>query len=200
MSRYPARIEHDETGYAISFRDIPEALAGGENLEDAKAEAAGALRTAMEFYFEDRRPVPAPSAAREGEIFISLPVSVDAKVMLLNTMLAQNVTAAELARRMGVRPQEVNRIIDLHHATKIDTLAEALAALGVELALQAGVAGVPVDAIQRAIKAAEAARAAIAAMTQAQDALAEVVSQAPTAPERGSASRARRRRVSGMAA
>jgi len=31
---------------------------------------------------------------------------------------------------MGTRPQEVQRIVDLGHATKIDTIAAALKALG----------------------------------------------------------------------
>jgi antitoxin HicB len=32
-----------------------------------------------------------------------------------------------------VRPQEITRILDLHHATKIDTLAIAFRALGYRL-------------------------------------------------------------------
>jgi antitoxin HicB len=53
--------------------------------------------------------------------------------MLLNEMIAQRVRPADLARRMGIKPQEVNRIIDLNHSTKIDTVAAATAALGKEL-------------------------------------------------------------------
>jgi antitoxin HicB len=66
---------------------------------------------------------------------IELRTSVAAKVLLLNAMLAQNITSAELARRMHTRPQEVNRVIDLGHATKIDTIASALAARGMRLEL-----------------------------------------------------------------
>ena len=36
---------------------------------------------------------------------------------------------------MGIKPQEVNRIVDLEHATKIDTLAAAFKVLGRELEL-----------------------------------------------------------------
>jgi antitoxin HicB len=53
----------------------------------------------------------------------------------LNEMISQQVTAAELARRLHTRPQEVNRVIDLAHTTKIDTIASALAALGKRLQL-----------------------------------------------------------------
>jgi antitoxin HicB len=38
---------------------------------------------------------------------------------------------------MKAAPQEINRIIDLHHSTKIDRVAEALASLGKRLTLVA---------------------------------------------------------------
>jgi antitoxin HicB len=61
---------------------------------------------------------------------VELPPSIAAKVLLLNTMLEQRVTAAELARRLHTSPQSVNRLVNLAHATKIDTVAVALKALG----------------------------------------------------------------------
>ena len=93
--------------------------------EEALALAADALTTAMDFYFEDRRRVPVPSAPKRGQVMVDLPPSVAAKVLLLNEMLRQQVRPAELARRMNVRPQEVNRLTDLHHPTKIDTISLA---------------------------------------------------------------------------
>jgi antitoxin HicB len=134
--KYPAKFETGETGAVIvTFRDIPEAIAQGDDEADAVAEGASALLTAMDFYFEDRRPVPLPSEPVEGERLIGLPLSASAKVLLLNEMLAQKVRPADLARLMELKPQEVNRIVDLEHATKIDTLAAAFKALGRELEL-----------------------------------------------------------------
>ncbi|ACC71036.1 type II toxin-antitoxin system HicB family antitoxin [Paraburkholderia phymatum] len=133
MLRYPALFEPDGDGFAVSFRDIPEALTSGETMEEARAMAADALLTAMDFYFEDRRPVPEPSKAKKGEELVALPASVSAKVLLLNEMIRQQVTPSELARRLGTSPQVVNRIVDVKHATKIDTIAEALEALGKHL-------------------------------------------------------------------
>jgi len=135
MFRYPARLKADEVGFTVTFRDIPEAITAGETREEAIEMAADALATAVDFYFEDKRPVPLPSDPKRGETLIELRTSVTAKVLLLNAMLAQQVTPAELARRMHTRPQEVNRVIDLGHATKIDTIASALAALGMRLEL-----------------------------------------------------------------
>jgi antitoxin HicB len=134
--KYPATFTPaDEGGFVVTFRDIPEAITQGDDEAEALNMAADALLTAMDFYFEDRRPVPPPSEPADGERLIELPLSASAKVMLLNEMLTQKVRAADLARLMGLKPQEVNRIIDLHHATKIDTLTAAFKALGRELDL-----------------------------------------------------------------
>lgn len=137
MFRYPARLIPERTGFAVKFRDIPEALTCGSTREEAIDMARDALATAMDFYFEDKRVVPLPSVPRRGDVLIDLPASVAAKVLLLNAMLAKKVTAAELARRLHTRRQEINRVIDLRHTTKIDTIEAALAALGMHLQLSA---------------------------------------------------------------
>ena len=67
---------------------------------------------------------------------MDLPVSVSAKVLLLNEMIAQGKRPAELAHLMNARPQEVTRLVDLHHPTKIDTIAAALLAMGRRLDLR----------------------------------------------------------------
>jgi antitoxin HicB len=135
---YPAHFEPaEEGGFVITFRDIPEAIAQGDDEAEALSEAASALMSAMEFYFEDGRAVPCPSKAQEGERPIPLPASVACKILLLNEMLAQKVGPSELARRMGTSPQVVNRLVDLHHPTKIDKVEEALGRLGKHLELVA---------------------------------------------------------------
>lgn len=129
--QYPARFEPaPEGGFVATFRDIPEAITQGDTEAEAMGMAEDALVTAMAFYFDDRRPVPSPSAPAPEEKLVALPPSVTAKVLLLNEMLAQRVTPSELARRLGTRPQDVNRLTDLNHATKIDTIAKAMACLG----------------------------------------------------------------------
>jgi antitoxin HicB len=133
--KFPAVFTSDGAGFVVTFRDIPEAITQGDNEAEALAMARDALITAMDFYFEDQRTVPRPSEAQAGERLIALPASLSAKILLLNEILAQAVIPAELARRMGVKPQEVTRILDLAHATKIDTVAAAVSALGKELEL-----------------------------------------------------------------
>lgn len=136
MQKYPARFDPaDEGGYTVTFRDIPEAITQGDDLAEAEAMARDALVSAMEFYFEAGRAVPAPSKAEKGERLVELPASVAVKVALLNARLATGARPADVARAMGVKPQEMTRVFDLGHATKIDTVAAALAAMGYELEL-----------------------------------------------------------------
>jgi antitoxin HicB len=134
---YPAKVEPDGDGWMVSFPDIPEALTSGATKEEALEMAAFALQTAMEFYFEDKRPVPLPSKIHKGLEAVQLPASLAAKVLLLNEMLKQKVRPSELARRLGTTAQEVNRLTNLTHTSKIDGVAAALAALGKRLELRA---------------------------------------------------------------
>lgn len=134
---YPVILEPDGDGWMAHFPDIPEALTGGETREETLANARDALLTAFEFYFEDERPVPMPSQIPGAEL-VEVPLSIWSKILLLNTMLERRIPQVELARLLGTRKQEVQRLIDLRHATKIDTIARAMAALGKPLRLSAG--------------------------------------------------------------
>ncbi len=132
--KYPAQfMPSPEGGFVVTFRDIPEAITQGDTEQEALDMAADVLLSSMDFYIEDQRLVPEPSAPLEGERVIELPASAVAKLLLLNEMLRQNIKPADLARKLNTSPQTVNRLIDLHHATKIDALQSAAKALGKSL-------------------------------------------------------------------
>lgn len=135
---YPVRLKAaDEGGYIVTFPDIPEAITQGEDIEDALQHAADALESALDFYFEARRRIPMPSAPKRGQRTVELSPSVAAKVLLLNEMLRQKVRPAELARRIGTTPQEVSRLTNLRHSSKIDRVDAAMRALGKRLIVRA---------------------------------------------------------------
>lgn len=137
MLSYPVKIKKDTNGsLLITFPDIPEAATSAHNESKALALALEALESALEFYFEDGRAVPMPSVAKRGQLTVTLPASMSAKVLLLNEMIAQKVRPADLARLLHTTPQVVNRLTNLRHATKIDGLVEAFQALGKKLELR----------------------------------------------------------------
>ena len=130
--RFPVTLTPDKVdgGFVVTFPDIPEAITQGDTVKEALSMAQDALETALEFYFEDKRAVPAPSKPKRGQNVIELSASLSAKVLLLNEMVTQNVRPAELARRLNTTPQEVNRLTNLRHTTRIDAIAAALHAMG----------------------------------------------------------------------
>ena len=137
MRAYPVTLTQDGKFVKVNFPDIPEALTQGKDREEALVMAKEALELAMEFYFEDRRPVPEPSKAKRGQAVIELSASLSAKVLLLNEMLRQKVRPVELARRLQTTPQEVNRLTNIRHTSRIDGIAVALKALGKTMEIRA---------------------------------------------------------------
>lgn len=127
---YPAKFEQEDSSYNVTFRDIPEAITCGDDWNDAINMAEDALLTAMDFYFKDHRQVPMPSELQKDEVLVTIPVRGFAKILLLNTMIEQNISNIELAKRLKLRLQEVQLIIDPKHSTKIDIIARALSAIG----------------------------------------------------------------------
>ena len=90
MLKYPARFEPvEEGGFLVTFRDVPSAITQGDTIDEALFMAADALATAMDFYFEDLRPVPTPSGVEEGEELVALSESMSDKVLVFNEMLAK---------------------------------------------------------------------------------------------------------------
>jgi antitoxin HicB len=139
MLAYPVKLTPDKKdgGFVVTFPDIPEAMTQGETVEEALNMAKDALETALDFYFDGQRPVPQPSKQKRGQHMVQLPISIAAKVLLLNEMIRQRVRPAELARRLHTTPQAVNRLVNLRHASKIDGIAGAMKVLGKTLEIRA---------------------------------------------------------------
>jgi antitoxin HicB len=135
--KYPASFKPDPEagGLVVTFRDIPEAITQGDDDAEAMTMAEEVLLSSIEYYLRQKRPVPASSEPQPNERMVALPAIVAAKVLLLNEMLAQGVGPSELARRMGTIPQNVNRLIDVRHTSKLESVEQAVKALGKHLEL-----------------------------------------------------------------
>ena len=138
MLKYPLTLKLDRAhgGYVVTFPDVPEAITQGDTKEDALLQATDALETALDFYFEERRKIPLPSMPKCNQAVVELPVSTTAKVLLLNEMIVQSIRPADLARRLNTSPQEINRLTNIRHTTRIDGIERALNAMGRRLELR----------------------------------------------------------------
>lgn len=135
MLAYPYILTPDDNGtLLVTFPDIPEAVAVGEDEDTAKIEAIDGLICALEGYFEDRKAVPVPlPSENDGEHVVVLPALETAKILLLNEMVQQNVKKAEMARRLDVHMPQIDRLLNLRHNTKLDFLEKAAEKLGKNL-------------------------------------------------------------------
>jgi antitoxin HicB len=134
MLTYPVKLEPDTNGsLLVTFPDLPEAITAGDDQEHALAMGLDALITALDFYFDDKRPIPLPSKVRKGQLSVTLPALITAKVLLANEMLSQGVRKAELARRLNVHMPQVDRLLDLKHSSKLDAIESAFKQLGLQL-------------------------------------------------------------------
>jgi antitoxin HicB len=131
MLNYPVTLTKDSNGtYLVEVLDLPEANSVGDDEDEALLNAVEAIETALEIYFDERRPVPVPSKARKGQSIVALSALEEAKVLLWNEMHAQNVKKAELARRLNVHMPQVDRLFDLKHSSKFEFVEQAAKALG----------------------------------------------------------------------
>ena len=124
-----------EGGFVVTCRDVPEVVTQGESIEEAISEAEGALEAAIEMRIEDGMSIPVPSARKRGEHFAGLPVGTAMKAALHVSMQEQNVSKAELARRLGLDEKEARRMLDPKHGTKVPALERALHVLGKRIEL-----------------------------------------------------------------
>ncbi|MGH8521986.1 MAG: type II toxin-antitoxin system HicB family antitoxin [Gammaproteobacteria bacterium] len=128
---YPVSLEPaEEGGFVVTFPAVPEAITQGEDEEEALARAADALETALEFYTEEGRDLPKPGKPRRGQRSVRPSALICVKLAVYQTMRDEGVRKAELARRLGWHLPQVDRLLDLHHASRLDQAEAALHALG----------------------------------------------------------------------
>lgn len=135
MEAYPVTLERDGDTILVGFPDIPQAHTFGDSEDEALARAVAALETAIAALMSDRRPVPRGSPAR-GRRTVTLPPLSAVKVALYGAMRKAGVTKAELARRLAWHAPQVDRLLDLRHASRLDQLDQALRAIGKRLVVR----------------------------------------------------------------
>ncbi|MGO9095861.1 MAG: type II toxin-antitoxin system HicB family antitoxin [Bryobacteraceae bacterium] len=132
--RYPVQLAVGDTGaVSVSFPDFPEAHTFGEDESEALARAVDALKTALSMYVDARQAIPAPSRLKRRQKAVALPLLTEAKLALYEAMRSGRVGKAELARRLNWRLPQVDRLLDLMHASRLDRIEDAFRALGLRL-------------------------------------------------------------------
>jgi antitoxin HicB len=137
MRAYPAILTPDPNGgFTVTFRDVPEAITEGDTREEALLRAEDALESALAMYIAAKEPLPVPSNAEAGEEIVPLSALGMAKTALYDAMREQDVGRAELARRLRWHLPQVSRVLDPRHASRMEHVEAALAALGLRLIVE----------------------------------------------------------------
>lgn len=131
MLSYPVKLTPDDNDTVlVSAPDFPELTTFGEDEEDALWHAVDALEEAIAARMQTREDVPEPSRGRRR---VALPTQTALKVLLYQAMRRKRVRKAELARRLHWHAPQVDRLLDLRHASRLDQIDAAANALGLEL-------------------------------------------------------------------
>lgn len=129
MFDYPVILTPDDDTVLVTFPDIPEALTFGANKEEAMLNAIDALETALSFYVDARKHLPEPSITPDLPT-VRPSVLEGIKLAIYREMTLQGIRKADLARRLGWKAPQVDRLFDLGHASRLDQLEAAAKALG----------------------------------------------------------------------
>jgi len=137
MYSYPVKLEPDDNGtILLTFPDLPGAVTFGDDEADVLARGIDALETMMIGLMGDKADIPAPSRPRARQRTVTLPSLSAAKVGLYQAMRSQGVKKADLGRRLGLHMPQIDRLLDLKHASRLDQVEAALRALGKEISIE----------------------------------------------------------------
>jgi len=136
MIHYPALFEPDaeKGGVVVTFPDFEWGVTQGETEAEAIKMSQDALICIIEETIRQHKNLPRPSKLRSKKYRdIAVPALADAKIQLYEAMRAGRVQKAELARRMGIPRQQIERLLDLQHSSRLEQIESAFRALNKRL-------------------------------------------------------------------
>ena len=137
MFEYPVTLTPEDNGTVlVTFADVPEAITFGADEDEALLNAIDALETGLSFYVEERKPLPTASKPKKGQKTLRPAALESAKLGVYASMTEQGIKKAELARRLGWHMPQVDRLLDLRHASKLDQIEAAAHVLGKQIYIQ----------------------------------------------------------------
>ncbi len=136
MISYRVNLEKDGDTVLVTSPDFPELVTFGADRDDALSYAVGAFSEAIAARISDREEIPPPSKGKVSDPRVSLPIQSEMKLRLYQSMWLEGVKKADLARKMNLHRQEIDRLLDFNHATNLTKLEQAFAVLGKSLNIE----------------------------------------------------------------
>ena len=135
MWTFAVDLTPDDNGTVLAtVRDVPGAHTFGDDAADALARAEDALITMLEARIQAREPIPTPRRVKGGPS-VTLSPLVGLKLSLYEAMREAGIGKAALARLLRVHLPQVDWLLDLEHASRLDAVVDALRAVGRDVAI-----------------------------------------------------------------
>ena len=135
---FPCNIRPDEEeggwGFVVSFPDIYGANTGGKTFKESIILAEDCMVVALSAYVDLGRDLPTPSPYQDGQELLTVQPLIAAQLDLYTAMREQGISRSDLAERLGVSSDAVDKLLSLDYSTPIAEVIKALEAVGCELA------------------------------------------------------------------
>ena len=135
MLAYPITLTPDGDTVMATSMDFPELTTFGDDIDDALLHAIDALEEAIVARIANREEVPQPS---KGKNPATLPTQTAVTVLVYQTMREKGLKKADLARLLAWHAPQVDRLLDVHHATRLDQIDAAMAVMDKRIEGKAG--------------------------------------------------------------
>lgn len=137
---FPCNFTLDEYendgGFVVQFPDVQGATCGGKTFKECIILAEDCLVVMLEAYIDRQKELPTPSPWVEGQELVGVQPLIAAQLDLYTAMREQNITTADLARRLGITKKAAAKLLLLDYNTRLGEVNRALAAIGSPAAAQ----------------------------------------------------------------
>lgn len=89
-----------------------------------------------ETFRKQRKPIPEPSAPKDHDGILVVPLKFEARIRLWNLLRERHMSTSELARLLDMSRQQAQRLVDGSGPVSFDMYYEAFKALGYYLSLE----------------------------------------------------------------
>ena len=125
--RIKLEADHNKT-LLVTCSAFPEVTTVGADEAEATKHARDAIEEAIAARIANGRTIPEAKGTRG--ILVTLPMQTSLKVELYRLLQRENITRAELMRRLNWKRESVDRLFRLDHATRLEQFDAAFRALG----------------------------------------------------------------------
>ena len=120
----------NDGGFVVRFPDVKGAICGGKTFKECIILAEDCLVVMLSAYIDHSEELPTPSSWVEGQELVGVQPLIAAQLDLYTAMREQNITTADLARRLGITPKAAAKLLLLDYNTRLGEVNQALAAVG----------------------------------------------------------------------